>query len=415
MNVLVLYDAYSTHTNTVYEHVAAFASYSQHRHVFLHCGAAGPTDWSTFDAVVVHYSARLITDAVHPALLAALERFPGGKVLFVQDEYDLTERLRKKIELLKFGLVFTCVPAGSVETIYPAARFPGTRFISTLTGFASLPGGGRPSWRPVAERPIVVGYRGRALPFWYGDLGQEKQEIAQRFRAEAEARSVPVNIEWDDEHRIYGAAWNAFLASCRATLGTESGSNLFDDDGKLRAGFEQYRRQHPAAPYREARLAVVGDAPEARIMNQVSPRIFESIEAGTALILFEGTYSGVVQPGRHYIELKKDFSNVGEVFDKLADSEAITAMLARAWDDVIGSGKWSYPAFVKEYDLAIGALVPVAGARAVRLDGQLTDLPHRYERVRLPRAVAPLWRMIPPRIRTRIYPAVHAAAKALRF
>jgi hypothetical protein len=150
-------------------------------------------------------------------------------------------------------------------------------------------------------------------------------------------------------------------------------------------------------------------------MNQISPRIFESIEAGTALILFEGSYSGVVEAGRHYVELKKDFSNFSEVIAQLTDTGRLAAMIQRAWDDVVGTGRWSYPAFVKSYDLAVGGLVPGARPRTVKVKSPLTELPHRFDRVKAPRAIAPLWRLIPPRIRTRIYPAVHAAAKALRF
>ena len=54
-------------------------------------------------------------------------------------------------------------------------------------------------------------------------------------------------------------------------------------------------------------------------MNQISPKIFEAIRLRTALILFDGSYSDVVKPDAHYIVLKKDYSNIDEVFERLED------------------------------------------------------------------------------------------------
>jgi hypothetical protein len=45
-------------------------------------------------------------------------------------------------------------------------------------------------------------------------------------------------------------------------------------------------------------------------MNQVSPKLLESARLGTALILFRGSYAGVIEPDKHYIPLEKDFSNI---------------------------------------------------------------------------------------------------------
>ena len=413
MNTLVVYDKYSTHTNTVHEHVMAFGRFSSHRHFYLHGSASGRgVDWSAFDAVVVHYSARLVTQTVSTSMRKCLEHFKGHKILFVQDEYDLAERLRESILELGFDLVFTCVPAGSIEAIYPAARFPATRFTSTLTGFVPVDPITPDKWIDPTERPLLVGYRGRALPFWYGDLGQEKQEIAERFRIECESRGLPCDIEWDDRHRIYGDAWPRFMRSCRATLGTESGSNLFDDDGSLRRRFTEWQATHPDGTYAAARAAVLGDKVEQPIMNQISPRIFEAIASGTALVLYEGSYSGVVRPDVHFIPLRKDFSNIDAVFAVLNDPAALRTMTRRAYRDVIESGAWSYPAFVADYDRQVDQLPQRKSltSRAPRLSGSVTTEPLRLDNVRLPPALAALWRALPVELRTRIYPVARAVA-----
>ena len=48
-----------------------------------------------------------------------------------------------------------------------------------------------------------------------------------------EARGIPHDIEWSDEKRLYGDAWYEFTGSCRANLGSETGSNVFDLDGSI--------------------------------------------------------------------------------------------------------------------------------------------------------------------------------------
>ena len=85
-------------------------------------------------------------------------------------------------------------------------------------------------------------------------------------------------------------------------------------------------------------------------MNQISPKFFEFIAARTALILFEGDYSGVLVPHRHYFPLKKDYSNLDEILTKLDDLPLLKEMTGRAYDEVVASGRYSYRAFVRKID-----------------------------------------------------------------
>jgi hypothetical protein len=88
-------------------------------------------------------------------------------------------------------------------------------------------------------------------------------------------------------------------------------------------------------------------------MNQISPKIFEAIACRTALVLFEGRYSGVLEPGKHFLPLKKDFSNVDEVLAKLHDDTFLEALTERAYQDIIGSGRYTYQAFIGLVDAAL--------------------------------------------------------------
>lgn len=408
MNILILYDQYSTHTNTVYDHLLAFSKHSKHRVAYCHGeGWVPQIPWHSFDAVVIHYSLRIAYNSIALRLMKQIAAFRGLKILFVQDEYDFTERTRQAIETLGTDIVYTCMPTRNRESVYPSSRFPNVHFIETFTGF--IPDQVERSVKlPITKRSIVVGYRGRALPYWYGDLGQEKQTIAEQVKSYCLKLDIPCDIEWDDRHRIYGQPWIDFLGHCKATLGTESGSNVFDYNGSLRMKFNDYLSINPNASYQDARLAVLGDFVEQPIMNQVSPRVFESIICGSALVLFEGEYSGVIKPGLHFIPLRKDFSNIDNVFEQLSDDEAIQAMADRAYKDVIEGGRYTYSAFVKSFDLVLDVecekkQLPLS--THLIFSWEIQPLPIRRAQANLPSWLGSLWRSIPIGVRLRLIPA----------
>src|SRR4051794_39949671 len=149
-------------------------------------------------------------------------------------------------------------------------------------------------------------------------------------KALCDERGLETDIAWEEDDRIYGDDWFRFLSSCKATLGTESGANVFDDDGSLALRVQRELVANPAASYEEVRAKFLAGREGEVVMNQVSPKIFEAIACRTALVLFEGHYSGVLEPHRHYLPLRKDFSNVDDVLRRLHDDDALEAMTRRA-------------------------------------------------------------------------------------
>jgi hypothetical protein len=205
---------------------------------------------------------------------------------------------------------------------------------------------------PLEEREILIGYRGRRLPHQYGRPGYDKARIGVEVKRRALARGVCVDIEVDDSKRLYGDDWYRFLGSCRATLCSESGCNFFDDLGDL----AKLAAQHADIdfPSFAARFLPDGEGPAKT--NQVSPKIFEAIRLRTALVMFEGEYSGVVRPGEHYIPLRTDFSNIEEVLNKISNLDFVRAMTERAYTDIVESGKYSLGNIVKSVDEQLSRL-----------------------------------------------------------
>ncbi len=359
LNVLILYDAYSNLTNCHYEYLSSFSLFSQHNIQYVHAthDAACTIDLEMFDVIIINYSIRTCQPLnqgclqLSPAFIPALKKYQGYKVLFVQDEYDGTEYTRQFIEQLNIKLVYTCVPKQFVNTIYPHSRFPTVTFISVLTGYIADNHLKLHQYhKPFTQRQYAISYRARILASWYGDLCQEKMAIGKRMLAECERRNIPANIAWQDHQRIYGDAWYQFLANAKATLATESGCNVFDDRYEIRQSIQQELNVNPTISYAEIHAKYLAQHEGKVKMNQISPKIFEAIALKTALICYEGEYSGIIKPHIHYIPLKKDFSNVEEVLAKLDDHNYLEEITTQAYNDILLSEKYTYKKFIATID-----------------------------------------------------------------
>lgn len=358
LNIAILYDHTSTYTNTVREYLEAFALYSRHRVFYVpasnyHPNPPATVDFKMFDVVILHYSIRHCFHTLLPVYAQALLNFGGLKACFIQDEYDYTEITRQAIERLGLHVVFTCVPDAYRERVYPQERFPNVEFVQVLTGYVPLHLEAAGGYKPFKDRRFVIGYRGRLLPSWYGHLSREKFLIGTRVREACVARGIEVNIEWDETQRIYGEQWYEFMRDCRATLGTESGSNVFDDHGDIRQAIDRAVKRDPDLTYDAIHAKYIHTHDGQVRMNQISPRVFEAIALRTALVLYEGEYSGVIEAGRHYLPLKRDLSNLDDVLMRLADDDYLEGLTTRAWEDIVGSGRYGYRAFISEVDAVI--------------------------------------------------------------
>lgn len=400
MRLLVLYHANFTFTPTVCEYLQAIASHSSSTVDYFNVDQTDPVDFAYYDAVFVNFCvtshARIEEKPdFWPDLVAALARFEGIKVVVAQDEYDFTDRVKEFLLQTGADIVLTNVPPDAVHLVYGDPEFSRVQFETVRTAYlalrapavlqvdreitkdeldllrqrwneqmngtscrdhvAVLPAGITwtpavgPEILPLAERPIVLGYRGRELPYRLGDLGWHKAEVGWRFKWACRCRDIPCDIEVDEDSRFHGAAWPRFIARCRVMLGTPSGANVFDPDGKLHRRMVLRHRENSKLRYDDVREEV--QAHDVGFdMGQVSARIYEAVAAGTALALVRGSYSGVIEPDEHYLPIEPDYSNVDEVLDRILDVPAMQAMADRALAHVSSDPANYYEAMVRRVD-----------------------------------------------------------------
>jgi hypothetical protein len=74
-------------------------------------------------------------------------------------------------------------------------------------------------------------------------------------------------------------------------------------------------------------------------------------------VLTEGEYNGILLPGRHYIAVKEDFSNLEEVLKEIKRDALRKQIVETAYQEIVESGKYTYRQFV---DFVISRSLPVA-------------------------------------------------------
>ena len=354
----MLYAPFSTHVGA---HLHNLLSYYHH----------GQLDWyftpeirnlnfnkfDNFDVVAIHHSLRYDPKR-HYLLKSKLNQFSGKKILFLQDEYLYTGRNIEFIQDVNFDLVYSCVPKQHIKKIYGNSLTTKRRFISILTGYVKDWELNQKFIKPIESRKIDLGYRGREPEYSWGSLVREKFIFPKKILKELHNCQIKTDISFRDKDRIYGKKWIDFNQECKAMLGTESGSNLFDFNNDLIKTEKKLKLKNPNLTFEEY-LKVLksnGYSEKEGLMNQISPRIFEAIENKTLLVLVEGKYSGVIKPGKHYFSLKKDLSNLSEMIKLLKDNNEIQQIVDRAYKDIIFSKKYGYKAYVHKIEKEILSL-----------------------------------------------------------
>ncbi len=327
-------------------------------------------DLSRFDAIIVHYTLVACHDTyLSPTSRERINAFKGLKAIFIQDEYRFVDASVDAMRQLGIHVLFTCVPEDEIEKVYSTSRLPGVAKVNVLTGYVPEGLTGRKVPDPIT-RPIDVGYRGRDVPAWLGELGQEKVRIGKRFAVDAERYGLACDISYREEDRFYGNAWIDYLCRCKAVLGVESGASVFDFSGEIQKRVELHVAREPHTSFETLKELYFKDE-EGRIsLAQISPRCFESAAVRTLMILYEGGYSGLLVPWRHYVPLKKDHSNMDEVVAVLRDPARLTAITDAAFHEVACAPHNAFRAFVAKVDDVLeSALKPemqVQGARMTR-------------------------------------------------
>jgi hypothetical protein len=368
--ILLLYHLpLSQDAPTILENVNAFKTHSRFKvwNVNTHLGFPKSLANARFNSIVFHYS--LFGNwpfALSDEFLNYVAQSQSSyKVAFFQDEFQYCQERFGFLERYHIDCIHTLIEPRYFKDVYQKyTKVP--KIFHHLTGYVSdeLIATAQRLSLPDEQRSIDVGYRARPLPFYMGRGAQEKTEIAIKFRQLTAGRGLRLDIETDESHRIYGNGWYRFVANCRGMIGTEAGVSITDLDGQVRAECERLLALNPEMTFVEMFEAFLHRWESHIPQRVISPRHFEAAAFRVCQILFEGEYSGAMQPMVHYLPLKKDFSNLDDCIRLLQDQKVRHELTENAYRDLIASGRYSYRKFIAEFDniLLEAGLAPAAEA-----------------------------------------------------
>lgn len=357
-NILICYyGEYPARISNI-DHLYSFSRYSGQRCFYLDMGVQKIPRYLkriSFDLVIFHtnfLSARWdlhvfqrIVEKARPLINSS-----AVKIALPQDEFFLPSVVCDFINEFGIQHVFSVAPPSEWKKIYKKVDFSKVQFHHVLTGYLEKRTLERihRAAKQIRERDLDIGYRAWKAEPWLGRHGLLKTRLAEIFQQDAATRGLKVDISTKAEDTLYGNAWYKFLLRCKYTISVEGGASLLDWDGTIRQRTNAFMSQHPDAMFNQIEETCFPGMDGSLSLFAISPRHLEACATRTCQILIEGDYTGVLVAGKHYIALKRDFSNLDDVFSQLNDEHLRKTIVENAYCDVVGSGNYRYEKFVMQ-------------------------------------------------------------------
>ncbi len=328
MNILVIFSDRlfrNYNVESINNHLKSFEKYTKHNFYYYRTNSYIPKlilD-RAFDLIILHttYIGRRQFENLDSliAYTRHLNDFNIPIVAFPQDEYDNNIKLDLWLSSLKnLKIVFTNFERK--KHILYKKILKRVKFVNVYTSYVNEEIKINNLSNSI-DRKYLIGYRVNEYAYKYGYIGNMKIIISKYFDL-----MKNVNISTKNKDRIYSKEWFEFLKNCTFTLGCESGSSILINN---KNDYTEY-----------------GDLKKDYSFYTISGRHFEAAICKTCQILLEGTYENILTPNVHYIEIKKDFSNIDEVKFRMKDSEFVNTLINNTYRDLILSKKYTYKAFV---------------------------------------------------------------------
>ena len=357
--ILVLY--YSDRAplrSSVRDHLYSFGRYADRPYIYVNLAVRRMPRWLgavQIDAVVIHTI--LLAQRWHPPTfrrlakrLEPIRQLTCTKIAIPQDDYIHTEALGRFISHFGIDHVLTCAPESEWRRIYGDLMEGSVSFTRVLPGYLE------PSTMQLVERlaqssidrSVDIGYRAWRPDFSLGRHALRKARIGEVVAERSKRFGLRTDISLRDEDTIFGDDWYRFMLGCRWMIGVEGGASVLDADGSIMQRTSAYIREHPTATFEEVERACFAGMDGSVHLVAISPRHLEACATRTAQILVEGSYSGVLEAGRHYLPLAADFSNLDDVLARVTDEGLRAEIAGNAYRDIVESGRFEYQSFVTD-------------------------------------------------------------------
>ena len=354
MDILVIFHSNYSATffrNTFKDHLLSFGRHADAEVYYFNTfiKESNYLKRQSFDLIIYHYSFMAQKWSCNGALLKHnwLKSIKGRRVAIAQDEYFNSNEVNEFLKYHEVKVLFSCCDRlQDIKLIYPKHLNNLEKVISVLPGYIETK-----NLKPLnrlkkhVNRKVDIFYRARNNSMVLGKLSLGKSRIAKEFLF-LELPHLTLDISLDPDDTILGEQWFLSLENARVVLGVEGGASVFDPDGSLSSRVDEYMKNNPEASYSELNENVLKESEGSLDYKTISPRSFEAIMTNTCQVLHEGSYSSVLTPNKHYIQLNKDFSNIKNVLLLIENQEYCEKIATNAYRDIIGNNAHTYEKFV---------------------------------------------------------------------
>ena len=369
LNILVLHAMgdFSSARKTSKDHALCFRRYAP-THNYLYHDVNAPVTTALrqmqFHAIILDTTVLCIR-YYRPRELFLTEkeryRFLGEseavRVAFPQDDYDHSELLDQWLDEYRTDIVYSVVwPHRAL--LYPRMMRRGEIF-EALTGYVDDEDIERnPSFaKAFADRRIDIGYRAKFLPAQFGRFGQLKGHIAEVITKATAGQNLTLDVSTGPDQVFLGEEWLRFLGDCRWCLGAESGSSLWDPDGRIADRVAAFVAREPEATFDAIEAACFPGLDGRYVFSAVSPRLFEAALTQCAQILVEAPYLGVLRPGDHYLPFDDRPDALRDIVREVRNQDTAKRMAGAAYDALIATSTFRYSQHVAGVIDRVTALV----------------------------------------------------------
>ena len=286
------------------------------------------------------------------------------KIAFPQDEYDCNKLLDDWMCEWKIDIVFSVIPS-SWGVLYPRYSKCGEIRLG-YTGYIDESLLNTPI-KAFSERSIDIGYRAKKLPPYFGRIGENKWTIGRDVSLLAKRAGLVTDIELGDAGTLYGKAWLDFMADSKFTLGANSGSSLLDPIGEIQRKVRLFVAANPEATFEQVELECFPGEEGHYSFTAISPRVLEAALLGSAQILVNGEYSGIVKPYEHFIPIHADASNFADVVEAMSDTDAVHRMIGRCREAILSVDELRYK---KKAEMVLNLISDLSSRKKISVNSE---------------------------------------------
>lgn len=249
-----------------------------------------------------------------------LER-KGKLAVFIGNEYDIMDQKIAFLNSVEADFICTQLPMRTARYVYEECK---------KSVILEMPQALNPRfYRPLdyIRKRVDIGFNGDVYPPWVGDM--ERTEVIEYFKNNCSRLGLTCDIR---SQRVARERWVKFLNACRAIIGAEAGTYFFNERGGLMTEAKLYYKQYPDTDFDTMYRLFFEKISDPVPGKLISSRHFEPMGTKTCQVLLEGFYNGILKPDVHYIALKKGFTNIDDVVERLKDESYRRHMVENTYE-----------------------------------------------------------------------------------